>query len=419
MPISFHRQQLLKIYNHALQAVHGRRCVARYLQQYQPFNKKQTLAVIAIGKAAPAMMLGALDVFGEQVQQGLLITKQGLLTPNKSFSQSNILCLEAGHPVPNQQSLDAGQQLITFIQNLPENIPVLCLISGGASALVEVLPNHLCLADLQHVNQYLLSSGLDIQQMNVIRQQLSCIKEGRLISYFQPQQSVLGLYISDVPNDELSIIGSGLLVAPKIMSDEQQALVDKVFDELVLSSSNNPLYSKQNQPVVVENHVIASSSIARLAALDKARELGLNPIYCADELLIGDVFEAANSIVQQLRRTTGLSIWSSETTVQLPEIIGRGGRCQTLALAIAQKIAGDENCFVLAGGTDGNDGSHFVAGALIDGQSIETGKTQGLDANDYLQRADAGSFLDVTGDLIDTGETSTNVMDLILAWRVT
>ncbi|WP_353570314.1 DUF4147 domain-containing protein [Candidatus Albibeggiatoa sp. nov. BB20] len=413
MSISSRRQQLLNIYHHALQAVHGRKSVSSYLQQHKSFT--QPPAVIAIGKAAPAMMLGTLDVFGKQLQQGLLITKQGLLTQNQAFSDANIICLESGHPVPNQHSMDAGQQLIDFITALPKDMPILCLISGGASALVEVLPDHILLADIQRVNQYLLSSGLDIQQMNLIRQQLSCIKGGRLAIHIHPQQPVLGLYISDVPDDDLSIIGSGLLVEPKPKMIEQQNNINAVFADLKLSPITD---SVENQSLEIEHHIIASSSIARLAALNMAQQLDINPIHCADELLVGDVFEAADTIVQGMKQTAGLSIWSSETTVQLPETIGRGGRCQTLALAIAQQIAGDTQCFVLAGSTDGNDGSHFVAGALVDGQTISRAETQGLDVTDYLNRADAGSVLEVTGDLIDTGETGTNVMDLILAWRV-
>ncbi|MCV6638422.1 DUF4147 domain-containing protein [Candidatus Albibeggiatoa sp. nov. NOAA] len=413
--MSIHRQQLLQIYHHALKAVHGRESVARYLRQHQAFD--QPPAIIAIGKAAPAMMLGALDVLGEQVQQGLLITKQGLLTPNQAFTKSKIICLESNHPVPDQQSIDAGQQLITFLQNLPQTTPVICLISGGASALVEVLPDDLSLQDLQRVNQYLLSSGLDIQQMNAIRQQLSCIKGGRLANYFHPhQQTVLGLYISDVPSDDLSIIGSGLLVTPKPLDASQQTQIQHIFTELAL-----PCTVKQIPPahqLNIEHNIVASSRIGRLAALDMAKKLEIEPIYCADELLVGDVFEAADMIVQTLKQNAGLYIWSSETTVQLPETIGRGGRCQTLALTIAQQIVDNEHYFVLAGSTDGNDGSHLVAGALVDGDTINRGKTQGLEADEYLQTADTGSFLDVTGDLIDTGETGTNVMDLILAWRV-
>ena len=405
-----HRQQLLKIYHYALQAVNGRKSVTDYLSQH-PF--KTPPAIIAIGKAAPAMMLGALESLNGTAQHSLLITKQGLLTDNPLLA--NTICIESGHPVPNQHSLDAGKQLLTFIQNLPPDMPVLCLISGGASALVEVLPDNIDLADLQRVNQYLLGSGLDIQHMNLIRQQLSCIKGGQLATYFHPQQMVVGLYISDVPNDDVLILGSGLLATPKPLDTQHKQEIEKIFKNLDLAISVNTINQSTTN---ISHHIVASARIARLAALDMAQKLKLNPIYCADELLDGDVLDAAEMIVQQLQNEAGLYLWSSETTVKLPETVGRGGRCQTLALIIAQKIARNNQCFVLAGSTDGNDGSHFVAGALVDGETINRGKTLGLDAVDYLQRADAGSFLDMTGDLIDTGETGTNVMDLILAWRV-
>lgn len=407
MHLSLRRKQLLQIYNHALQAVHGRQSVAQYLRQHQVFDK--TPALIAIGKAAPAMVLGTLDVF-KQIPCGLLITKQGLLT--QTFSQTHIICIESGHPIPNQHSIEAGKQLIDFIKNIPVDTPILCLISGGASALVEVLAERITLADLQRVNQYLLSSGLNIQQMNAVRQQLSCIKGGQLTNYFHPQHKVLSLYISDVPNDDLSVIGSGLLVAAEPLTESHT--IQQIFTTLNITP---PVKKTNKQKLIIENHIIASSRIARLAALQMAQQLNIQPIHYNDDLLLGDVFEAADSIMQQLKQRKGLFIYSSETTVQLPEKIGKGGRCQTLALAIAQRIANNQQYCVLAGSTDGNDGSHFVAGALVDGQTLHRGKMLGLDADDYLQRADAGVFLNHTGDLIDTGETGTNVMDLILAWR--
>ncbi|KHD09226.1 hypothetical protein PN36_08730 [Candidatus Thiomargarita nelsonii] len=365
------REHLLYIYNNTLNAVNGRKTVAAYLRQY-PYTTP--FALIAIGKAATQMTAGAFDV--SHISHALLITKYGHL--DKSLVQGYpITCLEAAHPVPDASSLAAGQALLYFIKNLPPNYPVLFLISGGASALVEVLAPGISLADLQQVNRWLLASGLDIHAINQIRKSLSAIKGGRLASYLQGHR-VLNLLISDVPGDNLQAIGSGLLTSDEFTN--------------------------------IKQHIIARPATARQAACEVAK------VYNHDTLIVGDAAQAGRTLAQQLcAAKSGIYIWSSETTVHLPEKPGQGGRCQHLALAAACEWAGRDDVFLLAAGTDGNDGPGEVAGALIDGGTLARGK--GLEAQRCLERADAGRFLAASGDLIYTGPTGTNVMDVLIGLK--
>ena len=406
-------ENLLSIYKNALSAVNGRKTVAAYLAKH---SYPTPLALIAVGKAATDMAAGAFDILGSQITQALLITKLGHLDKQR-LQNYPILCLEAAHPVPDESSLAAGQALLDFIENLPPHYPVLFLISGGASALVEVLVSGVSLADLQRVNRWLLASGLDIHAMNQIRKSISAIKGGRLATYLK-KHPVLNLLISDVPGDDLQAIGSGLLTQHKIpnplnplfkngknsLPDWLQSLTTKAHD--CPSCFSN-----------IEQHIIAHPAIARQGACEAAKPLGY-AIFNHDTLIVGEAEEAGRILAQQLcTGNPGIFIWSSETTVHLPENPGQGGRCQSLALAAACEIAGRKDVFLLAAGTDGNDGPGEMAGALVDGETLKRGKRKGFNAAHCLEQADAGRFLAATGDLIETGPTGTNVMDILIGLK--
>ncbi|HJX19266.1 MAG TPA: glycerate-2-kinase family protein, partial [Acidiferrobacterales bacterium] len=197
------RQDVLRIFKSAIAAVHGRERVRDYLRQH-PVSAPVYL--LSIGKAACAMAQGVHAVLGSGIVDALIVTKQGhaeaLPWP----------VLEAGHPLPDEQSLAAGQRLIEFVAAIPPDAMILVLLSGGASALVEALPQGMDLAQLRAVNDWLLAAGLDIAAMNRIRKRLSRIKGGRLAKLLAPRP-VLCLAISDVPGDDPRAIGSGPLVA--------------------------------------------------------------------------------------------------------------------------------------------------------------------------------------------------------------
>lgn len=427
-----HRDNLLTIYQAALAAVNGHRCVKQYLSAH-PI--KGAVHVIAVGKAAMSMASGALEVLKDNIVKGLVITKHGHDFPPLPKS-APFTVIESGHPTPDKNSLMAGKALLEFIDAAPQDANLLFLISGGASALVEVLPEGINLDDLARINQWLLGSGHPIVNINAVRKAVSCIKGGRLAKKLKGRKTIQ-LLISDVPHDDLATIGSGPLVA-----DELSAAIIKNLElpDWIRSIIKKPELMPAKNNICFKNiqtEIIARPADARQAAAAKARELSYH-VYQHDSLLAGDVARAADYILEKLdSNPPGLHIWSSEVTVQLPEHPGQGGRCQHLALTIAQKIKDRDDILLLAAGTDGTDGNSDDAGAIVDSGTIDRGDrgaeaglgdipgrisvTEGRDAvrdcKVYLETANSGEYLAESGDLVNTGGTGTNVMDLILGFK--
>ncbi len=402
------RQPLLSVYRAALAAVNGRRCCRRFLREHRPATP---VALVAIGKAASGMAQGAADALGERILRGLVITKAGHGEP-LTGAAAGFDCLFAGHPVPDARSLQAGAALLAFIDALPAGVPLLLLVSGGASALVEVLPEGAGLAELQRLNDWLLGSGLDIGAMNAVRRSLSCIKGGRLARRLAGRHS-LCLMISDVPGDDPGVIGSGLLAPAAAMP---AAIARQTPDWLRPLQGLAPALPAAGDRcfATVESHVIARLKDALAAAADAGRGLGLAVFEHATPLS-GDAASCGRRLAQRLRDgPAGLHVWGGETSVRLPARPGRGGRNQHLALAAATVLAGDAHCTLLCAGTDGSDGPGEDAGAVVDGGTLRRGQGQGLNAVEALRRADSGRFLRASGDLLRTGPTGTNVMDVVL-----
>ena len=393
-----HKHLLLTLFQASVKRVNGQEAVESALRQ---LRIQQKVAVIAIGKAASAMMLGAQAVLSDKIDSALVITKIGHAHPGLQWP-----CIEAGHPVPNQQSLLAGERLIAFLRELPDDIEVIALISGGASSLVEVLPDYMALSDLQKINDWLLASGLDITEINKIRQSISLIKGGKALSYLNGQK-ITQLLISDVINDDAQIIGSGLFTQPSGSNDLHNA--DNLPGWLTA-------YIQDNVPQItyeVKSHIVASNELACQEVVKHASAMGYE-VYYHGQSLFGDVFDIAIKINETLSISSkGIHVWGGETTVKLPENPGRGGRNQSLALALACKIKNQTGITILVGATDGSDGPTDDAGAIVDGLTLN--RAGHLSADDYLAAADAGTFLAESGDLISTGPTGTNVMDIVIA----
>lgn len=373
-----YRQLALEIYAAALAAVQGEQAVYRTLIAsgfHTPCH------VIAIGKAAEAMFRGAWR-YWQSVPGALLISKYGHVS-QATRALPAVEVLEAGHPVPDAASLHAGQRLVDYLQGLPDQVPVLFLVSGGTSSLVEVLAEGWELATLQASTQQMLADGSTIHDMNAIRRELSCIKGGKLWQAVG-NRPVSCLLMSDVPGDDPAVIGSGLLFPP---------------------------------PAQATLHWELAASNARMLAALAARDWGL-PLHIMPAFLQGDAASAAADCMAVLRASPpGIYVWGGETVVQLPDDPGQGGRNQQFALAAALQLQAGERLCLLAAGTDGTDGMSEEAGALVDAGSVQRGQQEGLDARDCLQRADAGTFLAASGDLIHTGPTGTNVMDIVIACK--
>lgn len=393
-----HKQQLSHLFQTALDAVNGSATVENKLAELKIEGK---VAIVAVGKAAAAMMSGAKNALAEQIHSALIITKA-----EHSDPLINWPCIEAGHPVPDEQSLEAGVMLLEFLSNVPAEVEIIALISGGASSLVEVLPDHISLQELQKINNWLLGSGLSIHEINKVRQAVSMIKGGKALSYLK-HKKMTQLLISDVKFDAPEIIGSGIFVSNAESADLHNAVelpgwLDKYIQDEV-----------PRVALEVESHIIASNEMACKAIIKQAKETN-NDVTYHGQTLYGDVFDVAESLHKTiLDAEPGIHLWGGETTLSLPENPGRGGRNQSLALALACLVENQAGITILVGATDGSDGPTDDAGAIIDGFTLQ--RASHFQAKEYLDAADAGTFLAEAGDLISTGPTGTNVMDIVIA----
>ena len=396
------RELLVHLYETAIDAVDGRRLVQQWCREHPAAHFTHC---VAIGKAAPAMLQGALDSCNT-IGSALLITRRGD-TPRALKRNSKVLAIESAHPVPDRSSLDAGDDLLKYLGDIPDQSKLLVLISGGTSSLVEVPEEGITLEQLQQINDYLLASGKDIQAMNAWRKRFSRIKGGGLLYYVQHLQCTQ-LILSDVKGDDLAVIGSGLLVQsdqPEHDGDEQLlAVLPKI------SAQAHDLQS-------VDTVVIGNNAKALRAAVAEVEHQGLEA--CLHETFVcGDAVEQGRRLGDYLRGAErGVHVWGGETTVQLPDTPGLGGRNQSLALSLAAAIDGVDDLFVLAAGTDGIDGNTPCAGAIVSGRSLQQVRQMGFDVDRELARANAGTVLMATGELFQPGPTSTNVMDIVIAFK--
>lgn len=402
-PAAVPRALLLDLYRRGLAAVHGGAAVRAWFEtapQPSPFH------LIAIGKAAAAMASGVLDCAGDALQSGLLITRYGHLT-EPVYRDPRLVCLESGHPLPDAQSLAAGQALQLFLEQAPREARFLFVISGGTSSLVEVPVPGISLADLRQLNLWLLGSGLPIGEINRVRAAASRIKSGRLAALLYGRAAVQ-LLMSDVPGDVVSDIGSGLLAAA-----EPQAL-----PKLPARFSALPFQQGvSRKPAAVQTHIVASNRQLREAVADAACAAG-HSVHDHGTLPCADAGACGEALARTLSDApAGVHVWGGETTVKLPQNPGQAGRNQHLALAAARVLARDPTCFLLAAASDGSDGTSDDAGALVDGCSLRRGEDAGYDAADCLGRAASADFLEGSGDLVHTGPTGTNVMDVVIACK--
>ncbi|MEM7220571.1 MAG: DUF4147 domain-containing protein [Pseudomonadota bacterium] len=336
--------------------------------------------VLAVGKAASAMVLGARERL-ERICPTLVVTK-----PDHGVAALRDLLdveiIEAGHPVPNERSLHAGNRLLERVQAAPKDARVLLLISGGASALAERLVPGMSLLELQRRTEELVASGLDIHAINEARRQWSLLKGGRLLRAFRGAELRV-LAISDVEGDDLTVIGSGLGDCRGSIARSRGA-------------------------------VIASNADARRAVVASATRHAL-PVRYSEESLYGNVRAVATTLAQVIADgPSGLYIAGGETTVELPPDPGRGGRNQSLALALALELAHrDVDAEFVAAGTDGTDGPTHAAGGVISTRHFDAEQP----AHTALAGADAGTYLANRGALFVTGPTDTNVMDLCVCLK--
>ena len=341
--------------------------------------------------------------------------------------------VEAGHPIPDQAGINATETIIQLLRRTQESDLILCLVSGGASALLSCPVVGLGLQDKQKTTQVLLNCGARIQEVNAIRKHISRVKGGRLAELAYPS-TVLSLILSDVIDDSLDNIGSGptapdsstfadcLSIMDRYGVGEMIPVAVKSFlkkgaaGEIVdTPKAGDPIFQK------VQNLLIGNNESALVAAKEKAEALGYNTLVLSNSVegearrvamdhvaLARDVLSSSSPI-----RPPACIISGGETTVTIRGA-GLGGRNQEFALAAAIEVDGLEGVVVLSGGTDGTDGPTDAAGGIVDGTTIQRAREKGLDARSYLDRNNSYPLLKTAGDLLITGPTLTNVMDIRL-----
>ena len=384
--------------------------------------------VVGAGKAGAPMARAVEDVLGRRIARGHVNVKYGHALPTRI-----VRIHEAGHPIPDQAGLDGAREIATLLQHAGPRDLVLCLISGGGSALMSLPVPGVSLADIKALTNALLRVGATINEINTIRKHLEQLKGGKLARLAHPAQ-VVTLALSDVVGNPPDVIASGPTVPDSSTFGDACELVQRygLDDELpamVMShlragaEGEIPDTPKAGDPVFVgsQNIIVASNDIAGQAAEAKARELGFSTLFLSS-FVEGEAREVAKvlvAIAREIRasgrplRAPACLIAGGETTVTLRGN-GQGGRNQEMALAGALGLDGMDNVILACLATDGTDGPTDASGALADGQTLTRARARGLDARAHLENNDAYPFFATLGDLLMTGPTNTNVNDLML-----
>ena len=430
------RQHALDIFQAALDAVDPEEAVKCFVQvkgspltvdgmdyDLDDFN---SITVVGAGKADAPMAAALESLLGEQITNGLLNVKYGHTQP-----LARIRLNEAGHPVPDENGLKGAKEIVELVETLGEDNLVICLLSGGGSALLPLPAEGISLEDKQEVTKLLLACGANIQEINTVRKHLSAVKGGQLARAAAPA-TLISLVLSDVIGDQLDAIASGPTVPDTTTFAEVSDLfnrydlspklpahiIRRIWDGIEEKISDTP---KPGEPAFekTQNVVIGSNPIAVNAAAEKAKLLGYQTLILST-FMEGETREIARAhaaIAKEIHQSgnpvcpPACILSGGETTVTIRGD-GKGGRCQEFALAAARDLADLKDTLVLAAGTDGSDGPTDAAGAYADGATIARAEEFGLDASDFLNRNDSYHFFELLEDLLITGPTRTNVCDV-------
>lgn len=392
----------------SIKAVLPDEAVARALSGFD--RKNGRVILVAAGKAAWQMAKAAVDVLGK-VDGGVVVTKYD----HVKAEIPGVVCCEAGHPVPDQNSFDGTQKVLDLVSGLSVEDTVLFLLSGGGSALFEkpLIPG----AELQDITGQLLASGADIVEMNTLRKRLSGVKGGKFAQACAPAK-VFSIVLSDILGDPLDMIASGPAYPDSSTCEQAKAIVKKYG--IRLSPEVTALLDIETPKELdnVETHINGSVRELCAAAAKECAALGYEPILLTDQLC-GEAREAGSVLASILKThaNDGKSlayIAGGETVVHLTGK-GLGGRNQELALGAAVGIAGMKNAAVFSVGSDGTDGPCDAAGGYVDGDTIDALTAAGRDIFAVLKDNDAYHALQAVGGLIITGPTGTNVNDVAVA----
>lgn len=411
----------------ALDAVEPGRAVGRFVSfegetlkiAGSPITVEGKIFTLGIGKAAVAMTRSLANILGRRLASGLVVTKH--TTGNPIFG---VDVMEGGHPIPDERSLIAGSRFEEFISGIGEDDLLICLISGGGSALLASPVEGVSLDDLQSLTTSLLECGARIDEVNILRRQLDRLKGGGLAQMAAPAH-VVSLILSDVVGSPLEAIASGPTVPdPTTAADALEVLerygLSKKTPKSILKVLRRGQKDKRPSPENhVQNIIVGSNLMAAQAALLQAQEEGFHP-YLLQTDLQGEARDVAMDLSIQLRWAWKMGdpvprpaciVAGGETTVTV-HADGRGGRNTELALAAVSELADFPDVMVVTLATDGEDGATDAAGAVVTGDTWRSGIELDMNSSEFLNRNDSYTYFNALDDLLKPGPTGTNVNDL-------
>jgi glycerate 2-kinase len=407
----------------ALAAADPTAAVEQVLRAREDLDRYDRIFVVGAGKASGTMARAAEDFVSGRIIAGCVNVKEG------DTAKTRLIELrKCGHPVPDERGFNGARRIAEICTEAGERDLVICLLSGGASALAPFPAPPITLAEKQETTRLLLACGADIHEINAVRKHISAIKGGQLARLAAPAH-VLSLILSDVVGDDLDVIGSGPTAPDASTFQSAFAVLEKyelrdrvpvrVRERLKNGATETP---KANDPLFenVENIIVGSNQKSLDSAARLAKDLGYKTLILSSMIQgeTRDIGRMHAAIARQIRqygqpvRPPVCVISGGETTVTMRDgDVGKGGRNQEFALAAAIDAAGLEDILILSAGTDGTDGPTDAAGAFADGTTVARA---GLSADEALANHDAYPFFEELGDLLTTGSTGTNVMDLHL-----
>jgi glycerate 2-kinase len=396
-------------------------------------RKFERVYAVGIGKGCTPMMRAILDVFGERLNAGIGIVKEGYIITEEvaGFNRHGIKMVEAGHPLPDERSIRATQNVVDLLKGCHKNDLVIFALSGGGSALSTAPVSPISLLDLQELNASLIKSGASIQEINTVRKHIDGVKGGGLARIAYPAR-IITFILSDVVGDPLDVIASGPTVADPSTYRDALIILKRVNSEYPIPDSilrliqagvdgkipENPTSGAEIFKKV-QNVLIGSNLSAAQAAIAQAKREGYHTMLLTT-FLQGEARHTGQcmaAIAQEITRSgqplgrPACVVAGGETTVTVRGN-GMGGRNQEMALAAVDKLDGLANVFMVTLATDGGDGNSDAAGAVVTGETYARAKSLGMNTADYLQRNDSYHYFQALGDLLQPGPTLTNVNDL-------
>ena len=413
----------------AVQAVEPGAAVSRFIkregdslfiaQREYALDKIGQIRVLGLGKACLAMAEPLIEILPPHLTRGLLIPKQIPTQPPTGFDLQ-----PGGHPVPDENSLHAGEKALALVNDLSEDDLLICLISGGGSALMSLLHPGISLADLRVMTSALLACGARVDEINTLRRHLDRLKGGGIARLASPAH-VISLILSDVVGNPLEAIASGTTSPDPSTREnalsvlEKYGLLEEIPKSIIACLEMVPETPKPADDLFkrVENVIVGSNALAAEAARSQAQSEGFHPVMLGDDWQ-GEARDVAQKFCRHLKTSTTprplCLIAGGETTVTLRGR-GRGGRNQELSLAAVRELAGSETMLISLA-TDGDDGPTDAAGAVVTGETLQRGLDLGLSPESFLNDNDSYSYFSALNDLLKPGPTGTNVNDLLFGF---